>query len=57
MPASDVGSYLKLGGQVVMWRADTAAAALLSILPKPGWDIAHSAHPSLTPLPFNMVQI
>ena len=43
-----ISGYLKLGRQVVMWRAATAAAP--SILPKTGWAIANPAHLSLTPL-------
>ena len=43
-----VSGYLKLGGQVVMWRAAAAARAFYSS--KIGWAIARPAHPALTPL-------
>ena len=45
-----IRGYLKLGGQLVMWRA-VAAAPLpggTSILPKTGWATAHPANPPLT---------
>ena len=47
-----VGSYLKLGGQVVMWGAQSVPSGKVGLtdLPKPGWEIAQSAHPSPTPL-------
>ena len=54
--ASDVGSYLKLGGQVVMCvcvggqNLSPLVDKGLTDLPKTGWAIAHSAHPSPTPL-------
>ena len=44
-----VGSYLKLGGQITMWGAQLVKIGLTD-LPKPGWTIAHPAHPSPTPL-------
>ena len=47
-----VGSYLKLGGQVVIWGAKSAHMVKIGLtdLQKPGWAIAHPAHLSLTPL-------
>ena len=54
----EVGSYLNLGGQVVL--ANVRGHNLpplveigLSDLSKPGWAIAHSAHPSPTSLYYN----
>ena len=39
MTISDVGSYLKLGGQVVMWGAQSAPSGEIGLtdLPKPGF--------------------
>ena len=47
-----VGSYLKLGGQVVMWGHNLPPLVDVGLtdLPKPWWAISHSAHPSPTPL-------
>ena len=47
---SDVGSYLKLGGQVVMWGAQNAPLAEIGLtdLSKSGWAISHPAHLSST---------
>ena len=47
-----VGSYLKLGGQAVMWGAQSAPLVEIELtdLPKPGCAITHFAHPSPTPL-------
>ena len=38
-----------LGGQIIMWGAQLIKTGLTD-LPKPGWTIAHPAHPSPTPL-------
>ena len=44
---NDVGSYLKLGGQVVMWGAQSASSDTgLIDLTKPGWAIAQPAQRS-----------
>ena len=47
-----VGSYLNLGGQVLMWEHNLPYLVNIGLidLPKPGWTIAHPAHPSPTPL-------
>ena len=54
---SDVGTYLKLGGQVVMCVWGHYLPPLVEIgvtdLPKPGWATAHPAHQSTTSLPGN----
>ena len=44
---SDVGSYTKLGGQVVMWGHNLPPLVEIGLndLPKPGWAIAHPSHP------------
>ena len=49
---SEVGSYLKLGGQVVMWRHNLPPLVEIGLtaLPKPGWAIAHHAPQSPTSL-------
>ena len=40
---SDLGSYLNLGGQVVMWGHNPPPLVEIEFtdLPKPGWAIAH----------------
>ena len=47
-----VGSYLKLGGQVVLWGDNLPSLVGLGLtdLLKPEWAIAYPAHPSPTPL-------
>ena len=60
LPSSrGVGSYIKLGGQVVMWGAQSAPLVDIGLtdLPKPGWVNAHSAHPSPMPLSSNWIII
>ena len=56
-----IGSYRKLGGQVVMWRAGHNLPPLVDIglsdLPKPGWAIVHPAHPSPTPLSHVLIRL
>ena len=49
---SDVGSYLRLGGQVITWGTICPPLAEIGLyaLPKTGWAIAHPAHPSPTSL-------
>ena len=47
-----VGSYLKLGGQVVMQSASAAALQYYSAKNLAGWAIAQSAHPSFMPVSF-----
>ena len=51
----DVGSYLKLDEQVVMWRHNLPPQVEIGLtdLLKPGWVITHPAHPSTTSLPGN----
>ena len=47
---SDVGSYLKLDGQVVMREHNLPPLVEIGStdLPKPGWAVARPAHPSPT---------
>ena len=47
---SDVGSYLKLGWQVVMREHNLPPLVEIGStdLPKPGWAVARLAHPSPT---------
>ena len=48
-PSRVVGSYLKLGGQVMIWGTQSAPSDLL----KPGWGFSRPSHPSFTPLAHN----
>jgi hypothetical protein len=47
---SDVGSYLKLGGQLVLWGHNLPPLVEIGLtdLLKAWWAIAHPAHPSST---------
>ena len=48
--SSDVGSYLKFGGQVVMWGHNLPPLVEIGLtdLPKRGWAIAHPVQPFST---------
>ena len=57
-PSRDVGSYGKLGVQIVMcggYNLPPLVNIELTDLPKPGWTFAHPAHQSPTSLPCYLV--
>ena len=56
---SDVGSYLKLGGQVVIWEQNLPPLVEIGStdLPKPEWAAARPSHPSPTFLILNSPDI
>ena len=55
---SDVESYLKMGGQLVMWwYMPLVVGIVLEDLPNPGLAIAHPAHPSPTSLYVDYVSL